>query len=128
MKTHKTILVAILIFAIGCSLIACSKKVKLETSADAIAYLENYIEENDQWKHIASKVASSTYMKNYYSKSNCEFLSSSTAKKDGDDWIVVLHGSIKGCCTFSYIASVTTDGQVSEIATREGIVTNFSRE
>ena len=75
-------------------------------------------------------------LKLYYSVvGSSKFNSTSYAKLDNGNWMVVLHGTITGYTdynktnkktfTFSYVASVTTDGKVSELFVQEGKVTNI---
>lgn len=131
MKQIKTLIAIFLILVIGLSLVACGeKKVNLQTEKDAIKYLEDYVEENDRWGKIADE------LKLYYSVvGSSKFSSTSYAKLDNGSWMVVLHGSITGYTDynktnrktfeFSYVASVTTDGKVSELFVQEGKVTNI---
>ena len=44
MKSLKSLLAIILTLSIGFSLLACEKKVNLQTEDDAIEYLEDYVE------------------------------------------------------------------------------------
>lgn len=131
MKQTKTLIAIFLILAICLSLVACGKKkVNLQTEKDAIKYLEDYVEENDRWGKIADE------LKLYYSVvGSSKFNSTSYAKLDNGSWMVVLHGSITGYTdynktnkktfSFSYVASVTPDGKVSELFVQEGKVTNI---
>ena len=131
MKTCKALIAAVLALSIVICLAACgSKKVNLQTEKDAIKYLEDYVEENDRWGKIADE------LKLYYSVvGSSKFNSTSYAKLDNGNWMVVLHGTITGYTdynktnkktfTFSYVASVTTDGKVSELFVQEGKVTNI---
>lgn len=131
MKTCKALIAAVLALSIGLCLAACgSKKVNLQTEKDAIKYLEDYVEENDRWGKIADE------LKLYYSVvGSSKFNSTSYAKLDNGSWMVVLHGSITGYTdynktnkktfSFSYVASVTPDGKVSELFVQEGKVTNI---
>ena len=131
MKQIKTLIAIFLLLVIGLSLVACGeKKVNLQTEKDAIKYLEDYVEENDRWGKIADE------LKLYYSVvGSSKFNSTSYAKLDNGSWIVVLHGSITGYTdynktnkktfSFSYVASVTPDGRVSELFVQEGKVTNI---
>lgn len=132
MKQIKTLIAIFLILVIVLSLVACGgKKVNLQTETDAIKYLEDYVEENDRWSKIADE------LKLYYSVvGSSNFSSTSYAKQDNGNWMVVLHGTITGYTdynktnkktfTFSYVASVTTDGKVSELFVQEGKVTNIN--
>ncbi len=131
MKTCKALIAAVLALSIVLCLAACgSKKVNLQTEKDAIKYLEDYVEENDRWGKIADE------LKLYYSVvGSSKFNSTSYAKLDNGSWMVVLHGSITGYTdynktnkktfSFSYVASVTPDGKVSELFVQEGKVTNI---
>ncbi|MBR2634519.1 MAG: hypothetical protein IKD31_02955 [Clostridia bacterium] len=131
MKSLKSLLAIILTLSIGFSLLACEKKVNLQTEDDAIEYLEDYVERNDRWRKIANE------LKLYSSVvGSSKFNSTSYAKIEKGSWMVVLHGSITGYTDynetnrktfdFSYVAWVTTDGKVSEIFTQEGCVTDIS--
>lgn len=131
MKICKLLVATILALSVVLCLAACgSKKVNLQTEKDAIKYLENYVEENDRWGKIADE------LKLYYSVvGSSKFNSTSYAKLDNGSWMVVLHGSITGYTdynktnkktfSFSYVASVTPDGKVSELFVQEGKVTNI---
>ena len=121
MKNTNVFLSAILIVAICFSLIACNQSVNLETAADAIEYVENYVEENDKWKDVAYELNW-----HYSSSSSTEFHSSSYAKMEDGEWTVVLHGSISSH-DFSYMACVTPDGQVTEIGIIGGFATNVHK-
>ena len=131
MKTCKALIAAVLALSIVLCLAACgSKKVNLQTEKDAIKYLEDYVEDNDRWGKIADE------LKLYYSVvGSSDFSSSSYAKQENGNWMVVLHGTITGYTdynktnkktfSFSYVASVTSDGKVSELFVQEGKVTNI---
>ena len=131
MKTLKRVFCLLLVLLIIGCLCACGvKKVNLQTEKDAIKYLEDYVEENDRWGKIADE------LKLYYSVvGSSKFNSTSYAKLDNGSWTVVLHGSITGYTdynktnkktfSFSYVASVTPDGKVSELFVQEGNVTNI---
>lgn len=132
MKKFRTLLSVIMILAIGIGLLACEKKVNLQTESDAIEYLEDYVEEKDKWRTIATKLGL------YYSvEGSSKFLSSSYAQMEDGAWTVVLHGSMtgykdaaqtnRGSFPFSYVASVTTDGQVTELFITEGQVTELNK-
>ena len=131
MKICKLLVATILALSVVLCLAACgSKKANLQTEKDAIKYLENYVEENDRWGKIADE------LKLYYSVvGSSKFNSTSYAKLDNGSWMVVLHGSITGYTdynktnkktfSFSYVATVTPDGKVSELFVQEGKVTNI---
>lgn len=131
MKICKLLVATILALSVVLCLAACgSKKVNLQTEKDAIKYLEDYVEDNDRWGKIADE------LKLYYSVvGSSDFSSTSYAKQENGNWMVVLHGTITGYTdynktnkktfTFSYVASVTTDGKVSELFVQEGKVTNI---
>lgn len=128
MKKHSVLLAAILILSIGLCLIACGQKtVNLQTQDDAIEYLENYVEKNDRWRKVADELGL------YYSvKGSEKFHSSSYANLEDGTWVVVLHVSMDGYTDYeknnygsfecSYIAKVTTDGQVTELLIQQGHV------
>jgi len=118
MKKFRILVAVIMLFAIGFSLPACKKKVNLQTEAEAIKYLENYVQENGKWKEIAKELGLSSS-----AASSGRFESSSFATRKNDEWTVVLHGAMPGSA-FSYMALVTTDGQVTKIGIVEGFVNN----
>lgn len=131
MKKIKSLLAVILVLSIGFSLLACGKKVNLQTEKDAIEYLEDYVEEKDKWSNIATKLGL------YYSvEGSSKFNASSYAEMNEGAWTVVLHGAMtgykdaaqsnRGTFAFSYVATVTPDGQVTELFITEGQVTDIN--
>lgn len=128
MKKIKLLISVLLLVSIGVALIACEAKVNLKTEQEAINYLEDYIEKNDKWGRIADELCL------YYTvKGTAKFNSTSFAKDENGTWLVVIHGSItgytdynqtqKGTFEFSYVAEVTTDGNVKELFIQSGRVT-----
>lgn len=130
MKKLKSLLAVILILSIGFSLLACEKKVNLQTEEDAIEYLEDYFEKEDKWEDIYEELGL------YYTvNGSSKLLSSSFAQKEDGHWLAVLHVSVEGYTdaaktdrgTFeaSYVAQVTADGQVTELFIQKGITTEI---
>ena len=133
MKYVKLFIVISLIFAFAFGSVACGQKVNLQTEDAAIAHLENYVAEKDEWSDIADE------LRLYYTiKGSGKFKSSSFANLTGDTWLVVLHGSItgytdynqtnKGTFEFSYVAEVKTDGTVKKLFIQSGKVTDIYSE
>lgn len=130
MKNLKSLLVVILILSIGFSLLACEKKVNLQTKEDVVEYLEDYFEEEDKWEDIYGELGL------YYTvNGSSKLLSSSFAQEEDDHWLVVLHVSVegytdaaktnRGAFEASYIAQVTTDGEVTDLFIQKGITTEI---
>lgn len=132
MKTVKIALTIILLLAICSGLLACGGT-NIQTESAAIAHLQNYIKEKDEWSAIANELGL------YYTVNNSEkFASSSYATLNGDTWTVVVHGSVtgytdanqtqRGTFAFSYVAEVKTDGTVRKLFIQAGTVTGLYYE
>ena len=121
MKRFRILLAAILVVTIVFGLLACKKKIDLQTEKEAIQYLQEYVEDNNKWKKIANTLGLSTS-----TKAKISFKSSSYAQMEDGTWTVVLHGSMSGSA-FSYMASVSTDGNVAEIGVIAGTANNVHK-
>lgn len=133
MKNLKSLLAVILILSIGFSLLACEKKVDLQTEEDAIEYLEDYFKEEDKWEDVYGELGL------YYTvNGSSKLLSSSFAQKEDGHWLVVLHVSVEGYTDAaktdrgdfeaSYVAQVTTNGEVTELFIQKGLTTKIYYE
>lgn len=86
-------------------LIGCGESINLQTEEEAVEYLKNYIEENKR-SEILEDMGYSSY-------NEMTFLSSSYAQILNEDWFVIIHVKINKE-QFSYVAMVSTDGQITE--------------
>ncbi len=130
MKKIKALLAVILVLSIGFSLLACEKKVNLQTEKDVVNHLEDFFKDEDKWEDIYEELGL------YYTvNGSSKLLSSSFAQKEDGHWLAVLHLSVegytdaaktnKGTFEASYIAQVTADGQVTELFIQKGITTKI---
>lgn len=133
MKKIKSLLAFILILSIGFSLLACEKKVNLQTEEDVVNHLEDYFKAEDKWEDVYGELGL------YYTvNGSSRLLSSSFAQKEDDHWLAVLHVSVegytdaaktnKGTFEASYVAQVTADGQVTELFIQKGLTTKIYYE
>lgn len=130
MKNLKALLAVILVLSIGFGLLACEKKVNLQTEKDVVDHLEGFFKDEDKWEDIYEELGL------YYTvNGSSKLLSSSFAQKEDDHWLAVLHVSVdgytdaaktnKGAFEASYVAQVTADGQVTELFIQKGITTEI---
>lgn len=133
MKKLKALLAVILILSIGFSLLACEKKVNLQTEKDVVNHLEDFFKDEDKWEDIYEELGL------YYTvNGSSKLLSSSFAQKEDGHWLAVLHVSVegytdtaktnKGTFEASYVAQVTADGQVTELFIQKGLTTKIYYE
>ena len=133
MKKIKALLAVILILSIGFSLLACGKKVNLQTEEDVVNHIEDYFKDEDKWEEIYEELGL------YYTvNGSSKLLSSSFAQKEDGHWLAVLHVSVegytdaaktnKGIFEASYVAQVTADGQVTELFIQKGLTTKIYYE
>lgn len=92
-------------------LCACGEKIDIQSEADAVEYLKEYVDEHDEWDAIAYEIGVSSSSSGYFS-------SNSHADKQNENWVVVLQGSMGGRY-FAYIAVVSPSGEILEKQIRQ---------
>lgn len=83
----------------------CAEKINIQTENEAVEYLKNYVQ-NENIYEILEDLSFPSY-------SEITVFSSSYAQSLNGEWFVIIHMQINQE-EFSYVAMVSTDGQITE--------------